>query len=114
MLIKLLKLFPNMQEANSIRAALNKTLTKENIKQEVKYFDMPLASGFERTYGWAWILKLDEELFTWNDEDGKRWHEALQPLTKKIIDVWSKNRCASQYSIRFSVCTGLCKNRKEC
>lgn len=90
MLIRLLKLFPDMPEASSIRATINKTITKENIQQEVKYFDMPLANSFERTYGWAWVLKLDEELFTWNDEDGKRWHEALQPLTKKIIDIWSK------------------------
>jgi Protein of unknown function (DUF2891) len=90
MLIKLLKLFPNMPEATSIRIVLNKTLTKENIRQEVKYFDMPLAGTFERTYGWAWILKLEEELFTWNDEDGKRWQQALQPLTQKIIDIWTK------------------------
>ena len=43
---------------------------------------MPLSS-WERTYGWAWLLKLDEELFTWNDADGKRWHSYLQPLTQR-------------------------------
>ena len=90
MLIRLLKLFPNMPEATAIRAAINRTITKENILQEVKYFEMPLTSSWERTYGWAWLLKLDEELFSWNDEDGKRWHDFLQPLTQKIIEVWSK------------------------
>lgn len=79
-----------MPEAMAIRTAINKTITKENILQEVKYFEMPLTSSWERTYGWAWLLKLDEELFTWNDPDGKRWHEYLQPLTKKIIDVWAR------------------------
>ena len=88
MLIRLLKEFPNMPEASSIRATINKTITKENILQEVRYFEMPLTSSWERTYGWAWLLKLDEELFTWNDADGKRWHEYLQPLTQKIIQVW--------------------------
>ena len=90
MLIRLLKLFPNLPEAGAMRAALNKTITKENIINEVKYFDMPLTASWERTYGWAWILKLDEELFSWNDADAKRWHEAMQPLTKKIVQLWAK------------------------
>ena len=90
MLVKLLKLFPALPEANAIRNAINKTITKENIEQEVKYFDRPLTASWERTYGWAWLLKLDEELLTWNDEDGKRWHEALQPLTKKVVGIWIK------------------------
>jgi len=90
MLVRLLKLFPNMPETNAIKTAINKTITKENILQEVKYFDLPLTSSWERTYGWAWLLKLDEELFTWNDADGKRWHEALQPLIQKVIQLWIK------------------------
>lgn len=90
MLIRLLKLFPQMPEAASIREALNKTITAENIINEVKYFDIPLTASWERTYGWAWILKLDEELYNWSDADGKRWHEAIQPLTKKIVQLWTK------------------------
>jgi hypothetical protein len=90
MLIRLLKLFPSLPEAGAIRAALNKTITRENIIKEVKYFSMPLTSSWERTYGWAWILKLDEELYSWNDEDGRRWQEAMQPLTKKIVELWTK------------------------
>jgi len=90
MLIRLLKLFPSMPEAAAIRAALNKTITKENIINEVKYFSLPLTSSWERTYGWAWILKLDEELYNWNDEDGKRWQQAMQPLTNKIVELWTK------------------------
>ncbi len=90
MLIRLLKLFPSIPEAAAIRVALNKTITKENIQNEVKYFSMPLTASWERTYGWAWILKLDEELYSWNDADAKRWHEALQPLTQKIVQIWAK------------------------
>lgn len=90
MLVRLLKLFPDMPESGNIRAAINKTITIENIKQEVKYFEMPLTGSWERAYGWAWILKLDQELFNWNDADGKKWYEALQPLTKKILEVWTK------------------------
>jgi Protein of unknown function (DUF2891) len=88
MLVKLLKQFPQLPEANTIRNAINKAITPENIATEVKYFDGELAKGWERTYGWAWLLKLDEELYTWNDEDGKKWHTALQPLTKKVLELW--------------------------
>lgn len=103
MLIKLLKLFPNLPEASSIRNVLNTTITKENIINEVKYFDMPLTSSWERTYGWAWILKLDEELFTWNDPEAKKWQEALQPLTKKIIELWTKFLPKQTYANRTGV-----------
>ena len=44
-------------------------LTAENIAQEVAYFSMNDESqSFERTYGWAWLLKLQEELRTWDHE----------------------------------------------
>lgn len=88
MLVKLLKMFPDMPQAGNIRSLLNTTITAENILQEVRYFDFPLTSSWERTYGWGWLLKLDEELFTWHNEDGRRWHAALQPLTKKITELW--------------------------
>ena len=88
MLVKLLKHFPEMAQADAIRNLLNTTITPTNIQQEVKYFDMPLTASWERTYGWAWLLKLDEELYTWQNEDGRRWHAALQPLTRKVTELW--------------------------
>jgi hypothetical protein len=103
MLVKLLKLFPALPEAAAIRKAINSTITKENIEQEVKYFDMPLTASWERTYGWAWLLKLDEELLNWNDEDGKRWQEALQPLVNKVVEIWTKYLPKQTYPNRTGV-----------
>lgn len=88
MLIRLLKEFPHLPEAYMIRAAINETITEDNIAAEVRYFDDDLNKGWERTYGWAWLLKLDEELSTWNDADGKKWHQLLQPLTETIVNLW--------------------------
>ncbi len=88
MMVKLLKSFPQLPEAMAVREAINKTITRENIIQEAKYFNLPLTAPWERTYGWAWLLKLDEELMTWNDPDGQKWHEALQPLIQKIVALW--------------------------
>jgi hypothetical protein len=103
MLVKLLKLFPGLTEANAIRKVINTTITKVNIEQELRYFDMPLTASWERTYGWAWLLKLDEELLAWNDENGKQWHEALQPLVKKVVEVWKNYLPKQTYANRTGV-----------
>jgi len=103
MLIKLLKLFPDLPEAGAIRKAINRTITIENIEQELKYFDIPLTNGWERTYGWAWLLKLDEELLNWTDPDAEKWHQALQPLIKKIITLWQTFLPKQTYANRTGV-----------
>ena len=47
-------------------------LTSENVRAEVEYFRASGRQSFERTYGWAWLLKLCEELHSWDDADAKR------------------------------------------
>ena len=89
MLIKLLKQFPDLKNAEQIRASISKNINIENIRKEVEYFYEPLNATWERTYGWAWILKLDEELQDWQDPDGQKWLTALRPLTQKVVDIWT-------------------------
>lgn len=88
MLVRLLKQFPDLKEQAAIRKVLNTTLTKTNLAIEANYFSAPLSRSFERTYGWAWVLKLQEELIDWKDPDGIAWRNALQPLTDTIIKAW--------------------------
>ncbi|MDR1054550.1 MAG: DUF2891 domain-containing protein [Prevotellaceae bacterium] len=88
MLVRLLKDFPQLPEATAIRAAINRNINPENMAQEIAYFRIPLSRSWERTYGWAWLLKLQQELTTWNDEDGIHWRIALQPLCDTIISRW--------------------------
>src|SRR5262245_1359954 len=85
MLVRLLRLFPDLKEAADIRAALNDNLTESNLKAEAAYFSRPNSQSFERTYGWAWLLKLAEELHAWNDPDARRWYTNLQPLVDAIV-----------------------------
>ena len=80
MLVRLLRLFPGLPESGEIRAALNKNLTAQNIQAEVAYLGQPNRQSFERTYGWAWLLKLAEELTDWKDPDGEKWSRDLHPL----------------------------------
>ncbi|MES2003655.1 MAG: DUF2891 domain-containing protein [Bacteroidota bacterium] len=88
MLVSLLKQFPALPEAQKIRVAISKNINPANIKQELKYFDGVLAKSYERTYGWAWLLKLQQELLTWNDADAIEWRTALQPFCDTIVKLW--------------------------
>ena len=90
MLVRLLKDFPMLPDAQKIRAAISKNINSQNISTEIKYFDAVLSKSFERTYGWAWVLKLQEELMTWNDPDAIEWRKALQPLCDTVINLWMR------------------------
>ncbi len=103
MLVRLLRLFPELPEARQIRAVLNRTLTAENIGAEVSYLDEPNRKTFERTYGWAWLLKLCEELRRWNDPDAQRWAANLQPLADAVVKRYQDFLPRQTYPIRTGV-----------
>lgn len=83
-LVKALKMFPSMATAPLIRTKLNQHLGKSNVAGEVAFFKE--SGQFEVPYGLAWTLKLQGELLSWNDPDGKKWAENLQPLVKLFSD----------------------------
>ncbi|MCH4823699.1 DUF2891 domain-containing protein [Gramella lutea] len=84
-LVSLLKQFPKIEKKEAIRETLKRSLSAENIKGELDYFKRPESGSFERTYGWAWLLKLSEELKTWQDPLGQELAENLQPLTDLVV-----------------------------
>jgi Protein of unknown function (DUF2891) len=84
LLVRLLRRFPDLPEGKDIRAALNGHLTAANLKAEADYFARPQSKTFERPYGWAWLLKLAEELHGWDDPDGRAWAKNLKPLADVI------------------------------
>lgn len=89
MLVKLLKQFPDLEKKEEIIKVLDNSFQLQKMKDEAAYFSKyTVSQNFERTYGWAWLLKLDEELYTWNNPLGKKWHDALQPLTTEILNLW--------------------------
>ena len=83
-LVYLLKQFPDLNNASAIKESLLKNISEEKIAQEIIYFQGIHNKSYERTYGWAWLLKLAEELHTWNDPFAKQLEENLQPLTNLI------------------------------
>ncbi|AZQ58357.1 DUF2891 domain-containing protein [Maribacter sp. MJ134] len=99
-LISLLKQFPNLNEADKIREKLAASLSEANIALEVAYFKIPGNASFERTYGWAWILKLAEELHTWDDPLARDLAQNLQPLTDLMVQSYLDFLPKLNYPIR--------------
>ena len=103
MLVRLLRLFPSLPEGRDIRSALDENFSEKNIRNEVAYLNQPNRASFERTYGWAWLLKLAEELHGWNDADGQRWSRNLQPLAEAFADKYLAFLPKQTYPIRTGV-----------
>ncbi len=77
-LVRLLRLAPESVDGAAIREALDRHLTAEHLQAELAYcVEHP---GFERPYGWAWLLMLAADLEAWDDPDARRWAVAVRPL----------------------------------
>ena len=85
MLMRLLRKFPALKDAALIREKLAANISAENILAEVKYFKRNEEYSFERTYGWAWLLKLAEELHGFDDPLARQLEANLQPLTDLVV-----------------------------
>jgi len=99
-LVKLLKEFPKLNNRDEVIQKLLANISKENIEQEVLYFKGKHNTSYERTYGWAWLLKLAEELHTWNHADAKILEKNLQPLTDLIVERYLEFLPKLNYPIR--------------
>jgi Protein of unknown function (DUF2891) len=103
MLVRLLRLFPDLPEGNEIRAILSAHFTAENLRAESDYFDRKESKSFERPYGWAWLLKLAEELHGWDDPDAKVWSKNFRPLADAIVARYLEFFPKQTYPIRTGV-----------
>ncbi len=83
-MVKILKDFPEIPDREIILNKLENNLNKENLKKEYEFFQQDFAKGFERTYGWAWLMKLYSELITWENEKAQIWASNMKPLVELL------------------------------
>ncbi|WP_338846765.1 DUF2891 domain-containing protein [Massilia sp. W12] len=85
---RLLRLQPQLAQAGQITAWFEAHLRPEKIGAECAYLQQPLRQSFERTYGWAWLLKLQVEfdLLAAQLPAARAWRDALQPLTHAFVE----------------------------
>lgn len=83
--VRLLRLFPEETANTTAREALTTLLTPENIAVEMEFFANPAHKSLERPYGWCWLMMFAAALHGWDDDDGRRWSEAVAPLANQLM-----------------------------
>jgi hypothetical protein len=98
LLVRLLRLGVAGPHADAARNALDASLAPAKLEAEASYLrERP---SFERTYGWAWLLKLADEIASWTDPDARRWADALEPAVRVVRDHWIGFIPRATYPIR--------------
>ncbi len=91
LLASVLRLFPKISEADAICDRFEEAFVGPAIAGEAAFLARPSSAGFERPYGWAWLLMLAAELVRHEGLQARRWTEALHPLVAMVADrftVW--------------------------
>ena len=96
-LLTLRRLFPDMPEAGQIAALADSTFTADKLAVELAYLDRPSAGGFERPYGWAWLLQLHLEATRHGDA---AWGARLEPLARTFAARFRHYLAVLTYPIR--------------
>ena len=95
-LATLLRLHPTLPEADAIRARFAAAFTAANVAGERAFIAKPANRGFERPYGWAWLLMLQAEL---RCHDAP-WFSVLQPLADDFVDRFRAHLPIATYPVR--------------
>jgi hypothetical protein len=85
MLARLLRTVPDVAEHEGVPARLAAHFTPAAMATEAQYLDVKSNRSFERTYGWAWTLRLASELQTLDWPGAKAWRASLEPLVKTVV-----------------------------
>jgi hypothetical protein len=96
LLVRVLRLYPLSRDAPRIAEALDEHLCAEALEQELAYFSSPSGAGFERPYGWAWLLELQAEALAAK----LRWARVLAPLAEELAARLSRYIDRSPYPVR--------------
>ncbi len=95
-LLTLRRLFPHIDEAAEIANLASDSFTSKKVGAELQYLSRPLSRGFERPYGWAWLLQLHLE----SARHEMVWGDELEPLARAFANRFSKYLEIMTYPIR--------------
>ncbi len=97
-LVRLLRLGRADGHTNRALDALAESLSPEHLTVEATY--LRKHPSFERTYGWAWLLRLADELSAWSHPNGPAMAEALAPVVAVVRSNWLAFLPLATYPIR--------------
>jgi hypothetical protein len=96
-LLTLLRLYPENPEAADIVALADDSFTAAKVAGELAYLERPLSAGFERPYGWGWLLYLHLEASRHEDRE---WAQQLEPLARAFAGRFASYLPNLTYPIR--------------
>lgn len=103
LLSTLYRLFPRLPQRQEIAALYADALTADKLKGELSHLERATARGFERPYGWAWLLMLQAELARHKTKNGKAWASALKPLAELFATRFREHLPKATYPVRSGV-----------
>jgi hypothetical protein len=100
LLATLLRRFDKLPERDEIRSLLYRQIVPGKVTVELEYLSEPHHGGFERPYGWAWLLMLAAELSRHHDDHGRGWAETMHPLANAFVERFTSFLPRATYPIR--------------
>ena len=96
LLLRTRRLYPDLAVAPRVGALLDEMLSPGKVAGELAYLDRAYTGGFERPYGWAWLLALHREA---QRHDGD-WAANLEPLAAAFAERFKAYLPRLTYPIR--------------
>jgi hypothetical protein len=97
LLLRLRRLFPALPVAQQLGVMADEMLGPDQVAGELAYLDRAYSGGFERPYGWAWLLALHREAQRHED---RPWGEDLEPLARAFAERFKSYLPRLTYPIR--------------
>jgi hypothetical protein len=114
-LARLLQRFPALPSRDDIVALFDRHFAQDAIAAELAYLGRPASESFERTYGWAWLLKLAAEFHACastgrgsdadrsNEAAFRRWHASVAPLAQAFVRRFIDFLPRAHYPLRYGI-----------
>ena len=96
-LLTLRRLFPETAEAAAIGELADDSFSARKVAGELAYLDRSMSAGFERPYGWGWLLYLHLEASRHSD---RTWAAELEPLARAFAERFKAYLDKLTYPIR--------------
>ncbi|HEV3425366.1 MAG TPA: DUF2891 domain-containing protein [Paraburkholderia sp.] len=100
LILHLFERFPDLPEASRIVAVVDQHFTEANVAGELAYLDLAHNRGFERPYGWAWLLALSAQIDTLKLPQAARWGKTFAPLTDAFVERFEEFLPKATYPLR--------------
>ena len=98
LLATLARRYPESELAANVTKVFDEQFTVEKSQTELAFFQKD--KHYERTYGWAWFLKLQLELLELKKDGVGNWSEAMEPLADHLAQSYKTFMGKQVYPIR--------------